>query len=550
MKLIWYHIFTRKSLSICSMSWGQPVTNSSPHTRENTHDDLEIISGDLQIDISKPKQFTKLEGQSYIRLGTTPQEEQVSTSKNIASPPTPLLDTSYNKYHQTYESDKTENSTDIELSTLFVYTMHSAIPFLDISTATMLSSVINLCNSIVGAAILGLPYAASHVGWLTAIILLIICSLISQFTFQLQTSAGIIFNRSTNSLTSSYYTLSKATQVPKLQIISDCTILLTCFGACTAYLIIIGDLMPDVIIHVFGNQTSHLVQDRRSWIGFFMIFLIIPATILRKLNALRFTSLIAIICFLCITTVMFIYLYNDTVNICNDIDNNSCGIIAFKDFKSTSDITAFFKAIPIYFFAFGSHPLAFAITNELINSTNSRLNIVILLSFIATTILYIIISLLAYFTFGENVNSNILTNYPQNQVLVSLIRIWVSLAVAFSYPVVFTPGRHSLSTLIWRKNATQITTQKFYGVTICMMIITFTIAMIVDDLGIVLSVIGSTGSAVSIMILPGLFYYFMKQNTGKNIKQNFCDKVNTYGSIITVSLGVILVPFCLIILFQ
>eukprot|EP01083_Nonionella_stella_P261702 890712_1 len=72
---------------------------------------------------------------------------------------------------------------------------------INIGEASILSSVVNLCNSIVGAALLGLPYAAAQVGWILSIILLTIFAIVSSFTFQLLTTSGLIYNSATNTLT-------------------------------------------------------------------------------------------------------------------------------------------------------------------------------------------------------------------------------------------------------------------------------------------------------------------------------------------------------------
>eukprot|EP01084_Bolivina_argentea_P152212 265555_1 len=121
---------------------------------------------------------------------------------------------------------------------------------------SMFACIVNLCNSIVGAALLGLPYAASQVGWIVSIILLSVFSILSAFTFQLLTSAGIIYNSTTGTLTSSYSNLCAVT-VLKLQIFADMTIFLNCLGSLCAYLVIIGDLMPDAMALFITDHTSY-----------------------------------------------------------------------------------------------------------------------------------------------------------------------------------------------------------------------------------------------------------------------------------------------------
>jgi amino acid permease len=46
----------------------------------------------------------------------------------------------------------------------------------------------------------------------------------------------------------------------------------------------------------------------------------------------------------------------------------------------------------------------------------------------------------------------------------------------------------------------------FYTITIAFLLLSFTVAMIVDDLGVVLAMVGATGSTLVSYVLPGLIY--------------------------------------------
>ena len=169
------------------------------------------------------------------------------------------------------------------------------------------------------------------------------------------------------------------------------------------------------------------------------------------------------------------------------------------------------------------------------------MNIVIILSFTITTIYYIAIGILGYWTFGDSVKSNILNNYPQNSTLLCCVRIGLSFALAFSYPVVLTPGRQSLSGIIYNLNAELLSIKKWYLLTFMIIIASFIIAMTVSDLGIVFGFIGSTSSPAVIFILPGFMFYYMDKLKYRDRNLTCWEKCNQYGSIISIIFGVILV---------
>ena len=438
--------------------------------------------------------------------------------------------------------------------------MHNQTPLLvdscdasnSLPTASVLSSTLNLSNSILGAAVLTIPWAVAQVGWVLSIALLIFCCCLSVFTFQLQTSAGIIYNNSTNSFASSYYSLSH-TSVPKyshsLSRFADFVVAIACFGPITAYLLIIGDCMPPVFDALSKEISSEFLQsavtNRRFWISVFMLFLIVPPSCFRKLNALAYSSFLAMICFFGILFIMVFYLDDSAVNICRDSD---CGIQEIV----TDSRVGLFKALPMYFFAFGCHPMAFGVTNELVNGTFGRMNLVLCFSFGITAVLYMSYGLLGYFTFGSTVNSNVLLNYPNDDALVSVVRVGLAIAVAFSYPVILAPLRHCLASLIFQKNATELSNARFIGITVFVLIFTFSIAMVVDELGLVVGFIGSTTAPIYILVLPGMYYYFMHKQASLQLKSSrhwLCNKINLCGSVTSVLLGILIIPFCVMVLF-
>lgn len=82
---------------------------------------------------------------------------------------------------------------------------------------------------------------------------------------------------------------------------------------------------------------------------------------------------------------------------------------------------------------------------------------------------------------------------------------------------------------------------RFYTTTLIYLLGSLGIALVLDDLGIILSLIGATGSTVVTFILPGAAYYIMHRDTGPTWKR--------YGAIILFTLGCIIMPMCLTFIF-
>ena len=249
--------------------------------------------------------------------------------------------------------------------------------FVTQGAASPFSSCINLVNTVIGAGILGLPETFTHTGWALGILLLVIFAICSVITFHLQMMAAHTLKASHHNIRISYLTMCEHT-VPRLRYLVDLSVGITCFGVCTAYLVVIGDLMPDVFSQIYPdkdpdemNDLEKVLESRQFWIVLFLIIFIIPTSRLRKLDGLRFTSSEAIICFAYVTLIVVLYAFVDGLDLCDPDDpvrfETYCTNTAIEavPIKTLRDALQFFKAAPIVIFAYAAHQNTFTICNEL-----------------------------------------------------------------------------------------------------------------------------------------------------------------------------------------
>ena len=96
----------------------------------------------------------------------------------------------------------------------------------------------------------------------------------------------------------------------------------------------------------------NLVIDRHFWIALFVIFFIAPVVKFKKMDALRFCSVIAILGFAYVTVIIVLYAIIPNWSITK---NNPTGIVRGKVSPFPTNIIDFLKVIPIYIFAFTCH---------------------------------------------------------------------------------------------------------------------------------------------------------------------------------------------------
>ena len=191
--------------------------------------------------------------------------------------------------------------------------IHSIADEESANCASPFSCFVNLCNTILGSGMLGLPYAFSRTGWVLGSILLVLCGSLSSFA--LHTLAMCALKEKDPS---SFYTVAHSA-IPKFTHLIDIAVAVKCFGVGTSYLIVIGDLMPDVMSFF---EVSGPLSHRQIWV--FIGFLIVaPLCCLRNLDSLKFTSVFAIGFVIFLTILITLYALDiPNLDACEDIESD------------------------------------------------------------------------------------------------------------------------------------------------------------------------------------------------------------------------------------
>ena len=389
---------------------------------------------------------------------------------------------------------------------------------------TIGSGIINLSNTIVGAGMLGLPGAFGGTGYASGMILILVSAFFSAHGLVLLSKAAQ--KASNDNLPSSFYTLAHAT-VPSYTILIDLAVTLKCFGVATGYLITVSDCMVNALDHFLTEPyvvaeyqfLIGIVLSRRFWVIGATIA-VLPLSFYRTMDELKKASALALV-FVFFLAFGIIAYANGLADPCESIidmddQDHTCRgeIVAFSDAPTTV------SKLPIFIFAFTCHQNIFPIVNELHNRTQERLNRIIFCSIGFTLLLFMVVALEGYSTFGSQVRGDILLNYPEN-ANVTMLRICIAFMLSLHYPLQLDPSRRCITSLVkvvsgWRQRIpTSVLLESdqnnqddrlFNTITVSFLLLSFGVAMVVDDLGVVLAMVGATGSTLVSYILPGLLY--------------------------------------------
>jgi len=300
--------------------------------------------------------------------------------------------------------------------------------------------------------------------------------------------------------------------------------------------------MPDVMsdFNVNGYWSN-----RTPWIilGFCVVA---PLSAMHRLDALKYTSGLSI-CFVAFLTIMVVVFAvpNSGADPCSSDDDDDDDGECRGDRQLATLTVDTMRVFSIFVFAFACQTNIFGVVNELRNPTQTRYDIVSGGAIATAAVIYSVVACAGYATYGDNVEDNILINYPNN-TLTSVARIFVSLLVAFSYPVIAHPARSCILGL-WRSmdkeedSWIKYNKVRYITITVCFLGGTLLTAILTDSLGVILALVGATGATIIVYILPGASYCVMFYDYERDWKW--------YASAVLVGLGIVIGPVCLAFIF-
>ncbi|PHH90816.1 hypothetical protein CDD83_2570 [Cordyceps sp. RAO-2017] len=383
--------------------------------------------------------------------------------------------------------------------------------------ASPLSSTVNLLNTIIGAGTLAMPSVLSHMGIMLGVVLILWSGVTAAFGLYLQSRCARYLDRGT----SSFFALSQITY-PNASVIFDLAIAVKCFGVAVSYMIIIGDLMPGVMLG-FNDDIAAIpyLVDRHFWVTAFML-LIIPLSFLRRLDSLKYTSLVALVS---IGYLIVLVIYHFAVD--PHADPQDIRVLQWAGPVET------LSALPVVVFAYTCHQNMFSIINEIKDNSPASIVGVVSSSIGSAACIYVVVAITGYITFGNAIVGNIVSMYPTG-VASTIGKAAIVALVVFSIPLQIHPCRASLDAVLkWRPNrssanagrpgspllnasavprgdhgsSTPISDTRFALLTTVILTLAYITALSVSSLDRVLAFVGSTGSTSISFILPGLFYY-------------------------------------------
>jgi len=315
--------------------------------------------------------------------------------------------------------------------------------------SSRLKVTFNYVNTIVGAGIVGLPYAMKEAGIVLGVMLMILMVCLSKYSVVLLVKTGVVENvRNYEELMERLFGFYGYMSVMILIFLFD-------FGVIVTYLIILGDVSSEVVREIAYNYFD-LNDSRREWvddawnlrratISSICVVVIFPLCLFRDISKLERFAMISVgasasVVLVCLIAAIF-------------QDNCPAGPSSCPDdskpwFTLVGDNPA--AAFGIIAFTFISNDSSFFLFSTLDRPSIKRWSRVTRDSLLTALALCLLTAIPGYISFREKVDEDLLNNYSKDDKKILVVRVLFVFSMALSYPIGLFICRHIINDLLYR----------------------------------------------------------------------------------------------------
>eukprot|EP00963_Diacronema_lutheri_P014432 scaffold2877_cov377-Pavlova_lutheri.AAC.4 len=355
--------------------------------------------------------------------------------------------------------------------------------------ADLVSSVLNVANNVIGAGTLTLPFALKQASLVSGTILITATGWFTAYSFLLLTrccEASHCFD---------YREMGRLALGERFGILQQTIMMLYTMGACTSFVVLIGDFLPGVFAspHVTQHLTAGMqavLTDRTNILILCGFTILLPLSMVRNLNMLRHSSLLGLLSILYTVAV-----------ICEQFFAKLAGGTTMPEVQVWDVSWKDLVALPLVSVAYTFHYNAPRYYQELEGRGPAKARALVGGSLSLCWFVYIISSTCGYLTFGSETSGNILLNYVPSTT-VALAQLGLVFHVFTSYPLVFNSWRRSFHALAFPNRP--LTQVRLYIYTSAGVTSTVFVGWLLPEIEAVMGYNGSVFGAWIVYVFPAL----------------------------------------------
>ncbi|KAI0406274.1 transmembrane amino acid transporter family protein [Xylaria palmicola] len=353
------------------------------------------------------------------------------------------------------------------------------------------SAFMNMANSIIGAGIIGQPYAFRDAGLAAGIVLLVGLTVVIDWTIRL-----IVINSKLSGASSFQGTVEHCFGKTGLVAISVAQWAFA-FGGMVAFGVIVGDSIPPVFRAIWPNlheiPVLSLFGDRRFVIVVFTLGISYPLTLYRDIAKLAKASTLALIGMGIIVVTVII---QGALTPLESRGSFSTPLLTIND--------GIFQAVGVISFAFVCQHNSLLIYGSLKTPTIDRFATVTHYSTGVSMVACLVMALAGFLTFGDKTLGNVLNNFPADNTMVTVARLCFGLNMLTTLPLEAFVCREVMLNYWFPGEPFNMNLHLIYSS--ALVVSAMALSLFTCDLGIVFELVGATSAAALAYILPPLCY--------------------------------------------
>ncbi|CAG8983729.1 hypothetical protein HYALB_00006298 [Hymenoscyphus albidus] len=369
------------------------------------------------------------------------------------------------------------------------------------------SAFMNMANSIIGAGIIGQPYAFKQAGLVAGILLLVVLTITVDWTIRL-----IVVNSKLSGRDSFQGTVEHCFGRTGLIAISVAQWAFA-FGGMVAFGIIVGDTIPHVFTAIWPGLREvpvlGLLANRRAVIVIFILGISYPLSLYRDIAKLAKASTLALISMMIILFTVIIQGFFVPAESRGTFDKS---LLIIND--------GFFQAIGVISFAFVCHHNSLLIYGSLKTPTIDRFARVTHYSTTISMFACLAMALAGFLTFGSKTQGNVLNNFSSDNTMVNLARLCFGLNMLTTLPLEAFVCREVMLEYWFPGEPFNMNLHLIF--TTSLVVSAMTLALVTCDLGAVFELIGATSACALAYILPPLCYIKLSSRSWKTVPAAAC----------------------------
>ncbi|SPO03402.1 related to YBL089w [Cephalotrichum gorgonifer] len=355
----------------------------------------------------------------------------------------------------------------------------------------MRSAFMNMANSIIGAGIIGQPYALRQAGLVSGIALLVALTVAVDWTVRL-----IVVNSKLSGANSFQGTVEHCFGKPGLIAISVAQWAFA-FGGMVAFAVIVGDSIPHVLMAIWPGLREMpvlgLLADRRAVIVVFVLGISFPLTLYRDIAKLAKASTLALIS---MTVIIVTVVIQGLLVPSEDRGSFDRSLLFIND--------GFFQAIGVISFAFVCHHNSLLIYGSLKTPTIDRFSRVTHYSTTISMVACLVLALAGFLTFGDKTVGNVLNNFSADNSMVNVARLCFGLNMLTTLPLEAFVCREVMFNYFYPGAPFNMRLHVIFSAGLVFG--AMTLSLITCDLGAIFELVGATSACTLAYILPPLCY--------------------------------------------